>query len=177
MIEDKILENFDRIPYFLRDYLFKFVETLKKKYDKNLSSVILYGSIARGSWNSNSDIDLFLLFLNKTIEKEKLDKDVLNIVIEFEKNTQMINDKGTQIHIPIQVLSLKLKDLDNFRTLFYDIGMDGLIIYDRNLTGTKFLEKIRVRIKEKGLERVFVGYDDFFWKRKEKVKFGEIIEL
>lgn len=177
MVKNNILEDFDRIPALFRDYLFKFVEMLKKKYEKNLLSVILYGSIARGTWNLDSDIDLFLLFSNKIKEHEKLDKDVLKAIIEFEKTVHIINNNGIQIYTPIQELSLKLKDLDNFRTLFYDIGMDGIIIYDKDLIGTKFLEKIRVRIKEKGLERVFVGYNDFYWKRKENVKFGEIIDL
>ena len=177
MDENNILEDFNRIPAFFRDYLIKFVEILEKKYEKNLLSVILYGSIARGTWNLESDIDIFLLFSNKIKEREKLDKDVLKTIIEFEKTIHIINDNGIQIYFPIQELSLKLKDLVNFRTLFYDISMDGIVIYDKDLIGTKFLEKIRIRIKDKGLERIFVGYNDFYWKRKENVKFGEIIEL
>jgi len=70
---------------------------------------------------------------------------------------------------------LVLKDLHTFRTIFYDIAMDGIILFDRNQTGFQFLKKIKKRIEEKGLRRIFIKENDYYWERK--VKFGEIIEL
>ncbi|MHA1726472.1 MAG: nucleotidyltransferase domain-containing protein [Promethearchaeota archaeon] len=172
-----ILEDYDRIPYIFRDFLYNFIQTLKKEYGKNLLSVVLYGSIARGTWNLSSDLDLFMIFSNETKEKKSLSKDVLKIIMEFEKFNTMNTGKNLNSFLPIQDISLKLKDLENFRTLFYDIAMDGILIYDTNSIGATFLEKIRNRIEEKGLQRIFIGYDNFYWKRKENVKFGEIFEL
>ena len=54
--------------------------------------------------------------------------------------------------------------------------MDGIIIYDKNKIGAKFIKKIRQRIKDKSLQRVFISDKNFYWKRKD-VQFGEIIEL
>ncbi|MBD3254314.1 MAG: hypothetical protein GF383_04435 [Candidatus Lokiarchaeota archaeon] len=77
---------------------------------------------------------------------------------------------------PIEIIPLTVSDLNQFGTLFYDIALDGIILYDKNKIGFKFLTKYKEKIKEKGLKRVYLGENDFYWKRKD-IEFGEIVEL
>jgi len=174
--EEKIFENYDRLPYLFRNYIYNYVSILKENINDRLLSVILFGSVARGKWTHESDIDLFLIFSNEISDKKQLNKILTNITTEFEKKYILKNEYKEIIYCPIQDFPLLLKDLSNFRTLFYDIAVDGIIIYDKKKIGLKFIKKIGQRIKDKFLERVFISDKNFYWKRKD-VQFGEIIEL
>ncbi len=166
-----MIEDFDRVSYIFRDYLYNFVRLLKENYKEDLLSIILFGSVARGKWNNESDIDLFILFSNKSSINNRLTK----IISDYERKSKLKNSKGDRLFSTIQDISLLIKDLHKFRTIFYDIAMDGIILFDRNQTGFHFLKKIKKRIEEKGLRRVFIKENDYYWERN--VKFGEIIEL
>ena len=45
----------------IQDLLKQYVETIRKIYGSHLRQVILYGSYARGDYNSESDIDIMIL--------------------------------------------------------------------------------------------------------------------
>ena len=170
-----MIEDFDRVSYIFKDYLYNFVRLLKENYKEDLISIILFGSVARGKWNNESDIDLFIIFSNKSSIRTAINNQLKKIISDYERKTKLKNSKDNRLFSTIQDISLLLKDLNTFRTIFYDIAMDGIIIFDREQTGFQFLKKIKKRIEEKGLKRVFIKENDYYWERN--VKFGEIIEL
>ncbi|KKK69825.1 hypothetical protein LCGC14_2930150 [marine sediment metagenome] len=170
-----MIEDFDRVSYIFKDYLYNFVRLLKENYKEDLISIILFGSVARGKWNNESDIDLFIIFSNKSSIRTAINNQLKKIISDYERKTKLKNSKDNRLFSTIQDISLLLKDLNTFRTIFYDIAMDGIILFDRNQTGFHFLKKIKKRIEEKGLKRVFIKENDYYWERN--VKFGEIIEL
>jgi len=170
-----MIEDFDRVSYIFRDYLYNFVRLLKENYKEDLLSIILFGSVARGKWNNESDIDLFIIFSNKSSIRTTINNQLTKIISDYERKSKLKNSKGDRLFSTIQDISLLLKDLHTFRTIFYDIAMDGIILFDRNHLGDQFLRKIKKRIEEKGLKRVFIKENDYYWERN--VDFGEIIEL
>jgi len=170
-----MMEDFDRVSYIFRDYLYNFVRLLKEKYKEDLLSIILFGSVARGKWNKESDIDLFIIFTNKSSIRTAINNQLTKVISDYERKSKLKNSKGDRLFSTIQDISLSLKDLHTFRTIFYDIAMDGIILFDRNKTGFHKLKKIKKRIEEKGLKKVFIKENDYYWERN--VKFGEIIEL
>ena len=169
-------ENLDRVPYLFRDYIYNFLNMLKDNFKEKLLSLILFGSVARGKWTNESDIDLLLILANDSMEYRQLNKKLTIITFDFYENNDLRDEKGNSIYGSIQIIPLILKDLSIFRTLYYDIAMDGIIIFDRKEISLKFIENIKQRIKKKGLKRVYISDNDFYWKRK-KIKFGEIFEL
>jgi len=176
LTEENAWENLEAVPSYFQNYLSNFLSELRKKFRVTLLSVILFGSIARGKWTKSSDLDLFIIFSDDHPDKRKLNETLVNLIIDFHewKVRNKLKD-DTSVH-SIQATVMRLKDLNAFRTLFYDIAMDGIIIFDKDQTGQKFIERIGRRMKEKHLIRIYVGDRDFFWKH-EKFKFGELREL
>ncbi len=169
-------ENYDRVSYIFRNYLNSYVSLLKKNFNNNLISVILYGSVARGKWTYESDIDLLLIFSDEIVNLSGFNKTLTNITVTFEKTLQLKDGNNKTIYCSLQEYPIFLNDLDNIRTLFYDIAMDGIILYDRANVGFSFIERINQRIVNKNIKRIFVSDKDFYWKRNN-VEFGELIEL
>jgi predicted nucleotidyltransferase len=163
------------VPKFFRKYVKRFFNFLKEKLGKYIQSIILYGSVARDTWDSESDIDLLLILKDNYFENHNKET-ISSLVIEFYNEIREEKTfKKYRFH-SFQVLCLSRSEIKKFRTLFYDIAVDGIILCDKNNIGLKLIEEYRKRIKNKGIKRIFIDENDFYWKRKE-VKFGEIIEL
>lgn len=172
---NNIYEHFDKIPKVFRPYIKNFLTFLKEELNEDLISLILYGSVARSTWNKESDIDVLLIVSNKFF-KQFNEQKISEITIKFYNKFREDNLYDDYKNHSIQILTLSINDLEKFRTLFYDIAIDGIIIYDTNNIGVELLTKYRKRIEKLGIKRIFLDKNDFYWKRKD-IKFGEIIEL
>ncbi|MHA1195816.1 MAG: nucleotidyltransferase domain-containing protein [Promethearchaeota archaeon] len=170
------LDELDRVPYLFRDYLKDYIEILENFLKGKLISFILYGSVARGKWNQYSDIDILIILENDIKSLEELEAEILEKTIKFENKNELVSSSGKKLYITFQLLILREKDLKKFRTLFYDVALDGIILYDKNDTGFNFIKEIRKQIEEKKLKRIFISEDDFYWER-EGIKYGDIFEL
>ncbi|TXT58781.1 MAG: putative Nucleotidyltransferase domain protein [Promethearchaeota archaeon] len=168
-------KSFSKVPRLFRNYVSSFFQFLKDKLRGEILSVILYGSIARKNWKRESDVDLLLIVSNKFIEKYESSK-ISQLTIHFYNEIFGSELYDMMKFHPLSILTLTKKQTKRFRTLFYDIAMDGIILYDPKNIGSKLIEKYKKRIKNKGLKRIYVENDNFYWKRKD-VKTGEIIEL
>ncbi|MHA1273983.1 MAG: nucleotidyltransferase domain-containing protein [Promethearchaeota archaeon] len=177
LYSEEIYTDFDSIPFIFRDYLYDFITTLRANFRENLLSVILFGSISRGKWLKDSDIDLFLIFSDDLFQsKQFLIHKLIKIKLELYKSYIIKGGVGARLNNPIQIFSVLEMDLKDYKTIFYDIAMDGIILLDRDGVGFNFLESVKLRIKNLKLKRIFDNNGNFYWQHK-KVKFGEIIEL
>lgn len=88
---------------------------------KSVVDIILYGSYARGDYNSQSDIDLMILTDLSDEEIVKVEDDVVDIAYDYE-----LEEK-----IPI---SINIKNIDHFKywenTLPYyrNISEEGIVL-------------------------------------------------
>jgi len=72
-------------PKKVRDALKFFVKECKKKFGKDLVSIILFGSYARGNWKEYSDVDLLVIVRKKLPsfkERFKLLEDTTSKILE-----------------------------------------------------------------------------------------------
>jgi predicted nucleotidyltransferase len=176
MIEsNRIKQGFSEVPLFFREYLEKFLMYLKKRVKKDLISVILYGSVARDTWNTESDLDL-LVILSHDFHEENGDYRISKILIDFYDNNRNTEIFEKYKFHSLQILSLNINEIEKLRTIFYDIAMDGIILYDPKNIGLRMIKIYLEQIEKKNLKRIYVSKNDFYWKRKD-VKFGERIEL
>jgi len=171
-----MIQNFNQIPVVFRNYLQDYITILKENFKEHLLSVILFGSVARGQWKRESDIDLLVIFTNELMDTAELNQKLTRITIKFESEMILLDANSNALFCPIKEIAFTLKELERFRTFFYDVSIDGILMYDCYNIGKKFKERIQHRIIEKGLKRINTGNNGFYWKRKD-IKFGEIIEL
>ena len=146
---DNIYEFFDKIPIVFRQYLKSFLTFLKEELKGDLISLILYGSVARGTWNKESDIDVLLIVSNKFF-KQFNEQKISEITIKFYNKCRESNLYDEYKNHSIQILTLSINELEKFRTLFYDIALDGITIYDTNNIGLDLLMNYRKRIEKLG---------------------------
>jgi predicted nucleotidyltransferase len=100
-----------------------FIEKIKDHEGENLSKIILYGSVARGEANEDSDIDV-LVILKECLFKNKkaiwsISSDVI-LDMNFDENAYLQA-------LPMSIVSSLGLD---FYTLMHNVNREGVILYD-----------------------------------------------
>ena len=93
-------------------------DTLKKELKEQIKSVVLFGSRARGDFQSESDYDILVLVTKKT--KELVDRiDEIVWEIAWEHN----------VVITAFIYEMSRFENDKFEPLFMNIQKEGVLIY------------------------------------------------
>jgi len=130
------------------------LEDLKKRFKDNLSSVILFGSLARNNLNFN-DIDLLVIV--KALPKAWRERD--SIVLEIEKAGLK---SGISLHIELLTNKELEFSINEGAPLLFELSLANKIIYDNG-----FFKKQIKAFKENMVR----------WKAKKVNNIWEVPEL
>lgn len=140
------MEDYDKI-------IVEFVEKSKELFGQNLVSVILYGSVARGTAKEHSDIDLLMIVRGlpkRSIERQKI---LSKIILEF------IN----KYHVRVSPILLEPSDVSHkmINPLIYGVLVGYRIIYDSEIFWMRFLSLAKPVILDANPEYI---EDDKRWR-------------
>lgn len=125
---------------------------LDEDISKRISKIILFGSVARGDFDENSDIDLFI---DVDSESKELKEEIFRILNMFESSE--INEKWRLKGIKNQ-LSLRIGQLDKWK-VSRSVISNGIILYGKYM-----------QMPEKAKYYVIFKLDFENLKRKDKIK-------
>ncbi|WP_221290379.1 nucleotidyltransferase domain-containing protein [Stygiolobus caldivivus] len=159
-------------PY--RSLLEKLVNLMKEKLGDDLVSVVVFGSIARGDYRRDSDIDLFIVIKNlpKTVTERVILFDQFEVMLEGDLERLM--DDG--YYVTFSPILKTPEEAGHFSPLYMDMTQDAVILYDVNGFFKGVLDKARKKLEELDFERVWVSKKAWYW-RKRDYKFGEVIDF
>ncbi len=157
-------------PY--RELLNDLLAGLKKALGENLVSLAVYGSVARGDYRKDSDVDL--LIICESLPKEKLRRQELFIEVEDGLNLEKLYKKGFYPNFsPV----LKTIEEAKFLTpLYLDMVEDAVILYDKGDFFKDVLDKLRKSLEKQGAKRIFIG-KKWYWDLKPGMKHGEVVVI
>ncbi len=114
----------------------EFVEKCKKKFGKNLVSIVLFGSYARGKARETSDIDVLVIAKKLPSNVWERDKIIEEIVLEF------LFKYGKRFS-PILVTENEIRKHAKWpNPLFY-----GILLGYKSLYGKEFFEEVMNIVK------------------------------
>lgn len=159
--------------YKIIAYSEDFVSFLLEKIDKNgdkIKQIILFGSVARGESNKDSDIDLFIDVLDKKLEKEINDiKERFYESIKVKKYWSLLGVKN-EINCSVG----KLEEWDNLQR---SLIANGIVLYGKYKKDTKtesyylfIITPGKDRNKNISIWRELYGYTQKINKKKYEKK-------
>ncbi|MEM3563211.1 MAG: nucleotidyltransferase domain-containing protein [Candidatus Jordarchaeaceae archaeon] len=170
------LKNLERLPCLYADFLSRYCEVLYEHFSQRLVGVLVFGSLARGSWDRDSDIDLLVVVegwdkpvWERTRELVKLRRRMRE-TLEFQRLVERGFPTAIQ-HYPLS----KSEALEPHR-IYIDACMEGIILYEREGFLSKVLGEFREKLSKLGAKRITTADGKSYWQLKE-VKAGEVFEL
>lgn len=163
-----------KIPKEYKTLIEKHLRELKNNLNNNLTSVVLYGSVARGNFSTNSDIDL--LIICKDLPKERLKRLELFSKIDekLEGEYRKLYKKGINSLI-IPILKTE-KEAEKISPLYLDMVEDAIILYDRDNFFRKILERLEKKLKEIKAKKIYIG-KKWYWDLMPNYKKGDVVEI
>ena len=165
--EDVMKEIFDEL-------LTKIVAAAQVVYGERLISVVLYGSVARGTMRRDSDVDLLIVARNLPRGRMKRVQEFENVDTAAADAFRHAASQGVKT-----TTSPVIKTSEEVRAgspLFLDMVEDARVLYDRNEFFARQLTRLRNRLAELGAKRIWKG-NAWYWDLKPDFKPGEVFDL
>ncbi|MDI6890883.1 MAG: nucleotidyltransferase domain-containing protein [Thermodesulfovibrionales bacterium] len=159
-----------------KELLHTFVHLVQEKLGDQIISIVLYGSVARGTARPSSDVDLLLIVRETYTEYWKRLQPLLPILRHLRKEScwKKLEDKGLSPFLSLLVFSLE--EAKENRYLYLDMVDEAYILVDREDFFQRKLGEIRQRLQELGAKKVRRN-GDWYWDLKPDLKPEEVVIL
>lgn len=143
-------------------------------YKERLISLVIYGSVARGTFSPGSDLDLLIV-------ADPLPKGRIPRVREFEAVEAALRPYLTRCHaggwdIRLSPIFKTPAEAEIGSPIFLDMVEDARILFDRENFFASRLDRLRERLGQLGSRRIWKG-NTWYWDLKPDWKPGDVIEL
>jgi len=153
------------------------LELLRSFLGDDLISVVVFGSVARGRADLNSDTDVILVASNMPRSLSERMEILANLLVEFSKTQtcEELNRKG--LNTWVQFHPLTMEEAELHRPIYLDVVEDGIIVYDRGGFIKRVMEGFKSKLEALGAKRVFLEDGSWYWDLKPSIKRGEVVEI
>ncbi len=149
------------------------VDAFRSVFGENLVSIVLFGSYARGDFECDSDVDVFVV-VDEIGDRFELHKKI-DLVEEILKPFfDCLKRHGLNPVLSPIVVDKAMAS--KTRPLYLDMVFDARILYDREDFMKNVLERVRRKLEEHGAERRRIGRK-WVTVLKKEYRFGEVIEI
>ncbi|MBC7091878.1 MAG: nucleotidyltransferase domain-containing protein [Nitrososphaeria archaeon] len=152
----------------------EYMDEIKEALNGKLVSVCLFGSIARGDFTRESDIDLLIIAKN-------VPDDVGRRHSLFRESRRKILSSDTAVNLrrmgystTFSEIILTPEEVKTHPPILLDIVEEGIILYDDNNFLSSIIDEVRCRLKKLGAKRIKLKRG-WYWLLKPDAKFGEEI--
>lgn len=163
-IKDPTEPPVSRVPHpFYGPVLKKYVQILHDHFGDRLRGILLFGSIARGDWTPDSDIDLIVIVDDWENPAWKRIRELWPLkvkLIETDEYRRAESNGFTPIphHYPLS----RPEALEPHR-VYRDASLEGRILYEKDAFLTELLDRVRNTLAQEGAYRVSLPSGDRYW--------------
>ncbi len=144
-------------------------------YGERLVSVVVFGSVARGTQNFESDLDVLIIAQALPEGRMKRIREFGSVERKIEPFLKALKkEKGIDTYLSTIIKSPE--EAEKGSPLFLDMVEDARILFDKGGFFEGVLQKLRERLKRLGAKRIWKG-NAWYWDLKPDYKPGDVIEL
>lgn len=159
-----------------RALLDRFASLLKQQYGDRLVSVVLYGSVARGTARATSDLDLLLIIQGLPDPYGERIDGLVPVLMTLRKQPEYVALVAEGLLPSPSVVMLTPEEASHNRLLYLDMIEEGIRLIDKGDFFKRRLDTLRARLEELGAVRSRQN-DDWYWDLKPDHRLGEALAL
>jgi predicted transcriptional regulator len=156
------------VPILIKLALQEYIKIISNEFKDKLVCIILFGSIATGTWNETSDIDLALFFQEIT-DISQLFEQFTTCRRKFRATHNYRSLIQKHYSFRVQHVPFSVKETKKFHNLYPDLITTGIKLYDPNGFYNGFKEQVIKKIKQKKLIKVSNMNGRHYWKKLTEV--------
>lgn len=148
-----------------KDYkqiLDKFSQLLLEKFSDNLISLVLFGSVARGTAKTESDIDLLIILKDAPDSYYKRLEPVIDIELKLREEAF----ETTEAVLIFSSIVLSKEEAMENRNIFLDMIDASIILYDKNNFFKNRLKELKKRLLQLGSKKITLEDKTWYWNLK-----------
>ena len=153
-----------------------FVSKVKQALGDRVVSIVLYGSVARGTARPGSDVDVLLILREAGAGYWQRLQPLLPVLRHLRKGPCWKVLEGQGMTPTLNLLVLSLEEAKENRYLYLDMVEEARILVDTEGFFQGRLESLRQRLKEMGARKVQRS-GDWYWDLKPDLKPGDVVIL
>ncbi|MCS7205697.1 MAG: nucleotidyltransferase domain-containing protein [Leptospiraceae bacterium] len=134
------------------DFVQRLIHEIQSYYKENLVSIVLFGSVARGVFRNDSDIDVLIVCEVLPRGATKRMEEFLLIEDRLENELRDLRKKEVWIQIS-PVLKTKEEVLLG-SPLFLDFVFDAKILYDKENFFNHYISQFKRKLEQSGAKRI-----------------------
>jgi predicted nucleotidyltransferase len=160
---------------YIKELLKQARDLIMAKYGEDLVSIAVFGSVARGDFNSQSDIDMVIVANSEESMGRRLNK--FGLVLEELLRTSAYNSCKMRM-MPHKILPIILTpaEVKARPSILLDLVTDARIIFDKDDFLKLEIEALHSRLKEIGAKKLEHN-GKWYWILKPGIRRGEVIEV
>ncbi len=160
-----------------RELIEGFIVQVEGAEKDNLISVVMYGSVARGTARSDSDVDLLLVLHTAPADYVHRLKPFLGILQQMRGGSiwQGFRDKGMEPFLSLLILSSEEAGKNQY--IFLDMIDDAIFLRDKDGFFKNRLRKLQRRLKKLGSKKIRMPDGSWYWDLKPDLQPGEVVVL
>lgn len=143
-------------------------------YGRRLVSIVVYGSVGRGTPRHDSDVDV--LVVAEDLPKGRLARMKEFGAVERRLDPLLVDLKSRGLHTSLSPVFKTPEEVLRGSLLFLDIVDDGLILYDRGEFMRSYLVRLVERLARLGSRKIVRG-NSWHWVIKPDYQEGEVFEI
>ncbi len=155
----------------LKESLNNFKQSLLEKFKDNLISLVLFGSVARGTARDESDLDLLIILKDAPVSYYKRLEPVIDIELKLREGTS-----ETAALPMLSTIILSWEEAKENRNIFLDMIDASIILYDKNDFFKNRLKELKKRLLQLGSKKIVLEDKTWYWNLKPDSAPGEVIE-
>ena len=158
-----------------KDRLLKFLtQSCMNHYGSDLVSVVVYGSVARGTHTYSSDVDILLIVNDLPRGRLNRMRDFSRIEKQLVQELQAAKDKGWNADLSPVIRTPDEVSAGGY--LYLDMVDDALILFDKKNFFSDYLKDLVKRLNVYGArKRPWKG--GYYWEIKPDIQPGEVLNL
>ena len=151
----------------------RFMEILLDRFGADLTSVVLYGSTARGTPRPDSDVDLLLVIRNIPGSQLERSKQLSPLC---DSANRAFEDQYGKFPPYLSLIEKSDEEAVHHSLLYLDMLEDGKILFDLDGFIAGVFPEMRAKLSVLGAHRVWIG-DKWYWDLKPDYRFGDVFEM
>ncbi|MEK7786135.1 MAG: nucleotidyltransferase domain-containing protein [Chloroflexota bacterium] len=170
-------ETVNTISQLYRSLAERFAEMVRQDLGARLTSIVLYGSVARGTARPDSDIDLFVVAGESDEDKGPLWDQVLDLEQTFWNDQEVAALRAQGYRASIETYVVSKAQAWRGLPIYLDMTLDAIVLHDPEKFFSRRIDQVKQRMVELRSRREWLSKDTYIWQLKTDAEPGEVISL